>query len=301
MTTTGFHPGELLVQQRAGVAEDAARLVGMLGPARLDGRPAAFLGQRILAMLTARDPDGRLWTTPVLGPAGFLRAYASTLDVHASRQGPLAKIGVGSPAGLIAVHFPTRNRFRVNGVVAESEPFGIRVEVAEAYGNCPSYIQGRSLAIEADTGEPEGPSGSLYALDEAARRLVENADTFFLGTVHPERGADTSHKGGQPGFVRVDSDGSLWWPDYEGNNMFNSFGNIVENPEAALLFFDFEDRRALHLSGTAAVEWTEPGVAGDDDGTGRRVRFRVERAVWAPLPLKADDLDPSPANPALTG
>jgi len=56
--------------------------------------------------------------------------------------------------------------------------------------------------------------------------------------MHPGRGADTSHLGGEPGFVRVHR-GALWWPDYPGNNMFNSLGNIVENPAAALLFFDF--------------------------------------------------------------
>lgn len=132
------------------------------------------------------------------------------------------------------------------------------------------------------------------------RAIVESADTFFLGTAHPTRAADTSHKGGRPGFVRVDADGTLWWPDYSGNNMFNSLGNLAENPEASALFLDYEHGVALHLTGTAALEWTEPDIGGDDDGTGRRIRFRIGQAVLAPSHLRTyGDPVPSPANPAL--
>lgn len=137
-------------------------------------------------------------------------------------------------------------------------------------------------------------------LNAYGQAIVVSADIFFLGTAHPGRGADTSHKGGRPGFVRVDPHGSLWWPDFSGNNMFNSLGNLTENPEAALLFPDYAHGVALHLSGTAALEWTEPGVAGDDDGTGRRVRFRIEQALPAPSQLRTlGEPAVSPAYPAL--
>jgi len=53
--------------------------------------------------------------------------------------------------------------------------------------------------------------------------MIAASDTFFLGTTHPVRGSDASHRGGPAGFVRVDGD-QLWWPDYPGNNLFNSFG-----------------------------------------------------------------------------
>ena len=69
-------------------------------------------------------------------------------------------------------------------------------------------------------------------------------------------------------------DGSLWWPDYSGNNMFNSLGNLADNPEAALLFLDFTTGEVLELSGTAELEWIERGAPGDDNDTGRRIRFR---------------------------
>ncbi len=77
--------------------------------------------------------------------------------------------------------------------------------------------------------------------------------------------------------MHVDAAG-LWWPDYPGNNMFNSFGNLRRDPAAALLFVDFATGGTLQLSGTAVVEWSAPVGAGDDE-SGRRVRFTVERVV----------------------
>ena len=126
------------------------------------------------------------------------------------------------------------------------------------------------------------------------------ADTFFLGTTNPERGSDTSHRGGAPGFVRVDGD-RLWWPDYPGNNLFNSFGNLAVDPEAALLFFDFDTGRTLQLSGTAEVDWDAAGRPGDDGRTGRRAVFTLQRLVAGRLlPARQIADAPYPRNPALT-
>ena len=77
-----FHEGELAVQRLAGVRAEADRLSGMLAPPHLDGA-ARFLGERTFAALTGRDAEGRLWTSPLVGPPGFLDAEATTLRVHA--------------------------------------------------------------------------------------------------------------------------------------------------------------------------------------------------------------------------
>jgi hypothetical protein len=93
----------------------------------------------------------------------------------------------------------------------------------------------------------------------------------------------------------------LWWPDYPGNNMFNSFGNLESDKTAALLFVDFESGVTLHLSGTAAVKWTDAGIAGDDGGTGRRVQFAIESiASGQRLGVRSDEAEPSPHNPPMT-
>ena len=309
-TVHRFHPGELEVQRRAGVAREAARLEGMLAAPRLDGGAANFLARREFAVVTAHDADGRLWTSPLLGPAGFLEAHGSTLDVHAAvpDTDPLAGLPVGQQAGLIAIEFAIRRRFRVNGTVTVADAHGLTIDADQAYGNCPAYIQQRVFEhVDGSerSGRSAGEEGAVSGvtrggLTDEARSLIRGADTFFLGTVHPERGADTSHKGGLPGFVRVEGD-ELWWPDYAGNNMFNSLGNLAVNPEASLLFLDFAGGHTLQLSGTAELQWVVPGSAGDDGETGRRVRCRVSAiAAGATLPIRSSHADPSAHNPRLS-
>ena len=273
----GFHPGELAVQRRAGVTTEAARLTGMLAPADLRGGIGRFLAGRTFAALTARDRDRRLWISPLAGPPGFLSPRSATILDIAAVPGPgdpLHGLGAGQPAALLVIEFAARRRVRVNGTLVAAGPRGLRVEAEQAYGNCPQYISPRLLQPVAAS-EPVRRGTGLTARDRA---LIRAADTFLLGTTHPERGNDASHRGGPPGFVRVE-DGELWWPDYPGNNMFNSLGNLAVDPAAALLFADFGTGHTLQLSGTAAVDWTEPGVAGDDGKTGRRVRFTPQSVV----------------------
>jgi predicted pyridoxine 5'-phosphate oxidase superfamily flavin-nucleotide-binding protein len=299
----GFHTGELAVQRKAGVLPDAARMSRMLEPVELSGSIAGFLADRTFLVITGRDAGGRLWTSPIVGPPGFLDVRSpTTLAVHARIPAgdPLHGIPVGQKLGMTAVEFATRRRVRINGLVVASTDDLLEVEVEQAYGNCPQYIQHRLLTL--DEPDPSATKdvrrGTELSPDDIA--LIRSADTFFLGTVNPERGADASHRGGPPGFVRVDARG-LWWPDYKGNNLFNSFGNLAIDPEAALLYFDFPSGRTLHLSGTTQIEWGVVGRAGDDGGTGRIARFYLDRLVAGRL-LGAHETRhlPYSRNPALT-
>ena len=287
-----FHEGELAVQQRAGVRVEADRLAGMLAPPHLDGGPARFLGERTFAALTGRDEEGTLWTSPLIGPEGFLDATATTLRIHALPPSgdPLRDLPVGQPVGLIAMDFTRRRRLRVNGVLVDRSTEGLSIDVEQAFGNCPKYIRPRRL--DPDAAPVDGlASARGTTLSAAQRALLSNTETFFLGTTHPRRGADTSHRGGPPGFVRVE-DGGLWWPDYPGNNMFTSFGNLAVDDAAAVLVPDFGAGTSLQLSGRATLEWVPPGSAGDDGGTGRRVRFTVQQVVSAALPVHEDAASP---------
>jgi len=287
------------VQLRAGVLDDAARLAPMLDTPDLSGGFARFLAGRTFVVLTARDGSGRLWASPIFEDPGFVSARGQSMAVAAvPRPGdPLADLAAGQPVGLLAIDFSTRRRVRVNGTLVSAGPAGLQVAVEQAFGNCPKYIQARRLepahamATAATTRSP--------TIGAAHYALIAAADTFILGTAHPERGVDCSHRGGRPGFVRVEG-GQLWWPDYEGNNMFNSLGNLQVDPEASLLFLDFHSGMTLHLSGTAQLEWIAPGAPGDDGGTGRRVWFDAEAVVRGPsLDFESPDVLPSPVNPPL--
>jgi hypothetical protein len=283
-----FHEGELAVQQLAGVRADADRLAGMLAPPHLDGGPARFLGERTFAALSGRDPEGRLWTAPLVGQTGFLDAAATTLRIHGLPVSgdPLRELPAGQAVGLIAMDFARRRRLRVNGVLAERNTEGLRVDVEQAFGNCPKYIRPQRPDEDAAPVDPVA-SARGTALTAAQRALLARTETFFLGTTHPERGVDTSHRGGPPGFVRVE-DGALWWPDYPGNNMFTSFGNLEVDDTAAVLVPDFAAGTSLQLSGRATVEWLPAGSAGDEGGTGRRVRFTVQQVASGPLPVHGE-------------
>jgi hypothetical protein len=299
----GFHPGELAVQQRAGTAEEAARLAPMLDPAELRGGIVAFLADRTFAVVTARDAGGRLWSSPLTGPAGFLEAVTpSTLAIHARLPDgdPLHRLPAGQQAGLVVVEFATRRRVRVNGRLRAAEDDTLALDVEQAYGNCPQYIHQRVLAQDGPGQDNPGDVRRDAALSPADTELIRAADTFFLGTTNPERGSDTSHRGGRPGFVRVDGD-RLWWPDYPGNNLFNSFGNLAVDPEASLLFLDFDTGRTVQLSGTAEVDWDAAGRPGDDGQTGRRAVFTLQRLVAGRMLRSRQVADnPYPRNPALT-
>jgi predicted pyridoxine 5'-phosphate oxidase superfamily flavin-nucleotide-binding protein len=277
----GFHAGELAVQRRAGVEAEAARLTGMLAAPDLRGGLGRFLAGRTYAAMTARATDGRLWVSPLTGPAGFLAVTGPTTLEIAAAPGPpdpLAGLRAGQPVGLLVIEYAARRRARINGTLVTVGRDGLGVEVAEAYGNCPQYIPPRVLVVDSHESATDRPART--ALDAGDRRLVEAADSFVFGTTHLERGNDASHRGGRPGFVDVDSDGTvISWPDFPGNQMFNSFGNLEVDPSAALLFVDWTTGATLHLSGTAAVAWRSPDA--------RKVAFTVEAAVsGAPLGLR---------------
>ena len=281
MTATGFHEGELATQRRAGVEADAKRLEKMLDSAHLSAGAARFLALQTFTAVTGRDRNGVLWISPLAAPAGFLHGEDNVLRVSTvPREGdPLHRMPIGQQIGLVAIDFAARRRMRLNGTLVGGDNAGLTVQIDQAYGNCPQYIHRRELNVSMFTATPAADARHSTRLDATDQALIAASDTFFLGTSHPIRGSDASHRGGPAGFVRVNSSLRLWWPDYPGNNMFNSFGNLAVDDEAALLFIDFLTGATLHISGSAQVQWTQPGVAGDDGGVERHVAFSIDSVV----------------------
>lgn len=294
-----YHEGERAVQERAGVAAGAAK-IGRTVDDEIEPAAAHFLGQRYTLYVGSLDGDGRPWASELVGPPGFIAVTdPRTILVDASPHAGdplLENVRVNPHVGLLAIDPPTRRRFRVNGRADVEAGGTIRVTVAQAFGNCPKYIQAREpVAVETAAAISVTREATLTA--EATRRITA-ADTFFLATAHPTAGADVSHRGGRPGFVHVEAPDHLAWPDYQGNTMFMSLGNIAVNPRAGLLFVDFETGDRLQLTGRASIDWDATRAAGFA-GAERVVDFRLDAVVDSRYAsrLRWRLVAPSPVNP----
>jgi predicted pyridoxine 5'-phosphate oxidase superfamily flavin-nucleotide-binding protein len=93
------------------------------------------------------------------------------------------------------------------------------------------------------------------------RAFIEARDMFFLATADAQGRPNCSYKGGDPGFVRVVDDRTIAFPNYDGNGMYLSTGNVLENPEVGILFIDFQRGHRMRLNGTARVELDDPLAA----------------------------------------
>jgi hypothetical protein len=83
--------------------------------------------------------------------------------------------------------------------------------------------------------------------------LIESRDMFFIATADEKGQPNCSYKGGDPGFVRVIDEHTLAFPNYDGNGMYLSMGNLLKNPQVGLLFIDFEEGNRLRVNGEAAI------------------------------------------------
>jgi len=100
------------------------------------------------------------------------------------------------------------------------------------------------------------------AFSEDDRQFIEGAVYFFMATADTDGRPDCSFKGGTPGFVRVTGPTELAFPDYDGNGMFKSLGNLTVNPNIGLLFIALHEKpRRLRVNGTAAVSRDDPLLA----------------------------------------
>jgi hypothetical protein len=118
---------------------------------------------------------------------------------------------------------------------------------------------------------------------DADKAFIESLEYFFLATSNPIGQPDCSFKGGPPGFARVVRPDLLVWPDYDGNGMFKSLGNVVANPHVGLLFIDLHERpRRLRVNGTATVSREDPLLA---ETVGAQMIVRVKaRAIFPNCP-----------------
>ncbi|BCL77306.1 hypothetical protein JHS3_30420 [Jeongeupia sp. HS-3] len=286
-----FHAGEQEVQRRVGVRDKVESIGRQVVRSYMPEQHREFFAQLPFVVAGAIDAAGQPWATLLAGEPGFARSADSRslrLAAHPLDGDPLAHaLQPGAAIGLLGIELHTRRRNRLNGLVAALDDAGVQITVTQSFGNCPQYIQKRDYRqVEPEAVLP--PPEALDALDAEAIASIAAADTFFIATHFAETGddternggrdgADVSHRGGKPGFVRVDGD-TLTWPDFIGNFHFNTLGNLLVNPRAGLLFPDFASGDLLYIAGRGEIVWD-----GDEllafAGAERLVRFRVERVL----------------------
>jgi predicted pyridoxine 5'-phosphate oxidase superfamily flavin-nucleotide-binding protein len=292
-----FHPGECLVQARAGVRDRMAAIGEHAIRTFMPEQHRTFFAQLPFVVVGSMDAQGQPWASILTNPPGFISspdARHLLIRARPAVADPLHEtLATGVPVALLGIEQPTRRRNRMNGIVERIDYDGLLVGVQQSFGNCPKYIQARQ--VEYWNIESTGTVHSATALNEQTRQIIARADTLFIATAHPgshhgttrSHGVDVSHRGGKPGFVRADSDYALTFPDFAGNRFFNTLGNIMLHPRAGLLFIDFENGDLLYIAADAQIVFDSPEMHAFA-GAERLLRFKVRhvRHVVASLPLR---------------
>ena len=300
--TTPFHPGEIALQQATGVYERMA----VAGPRVIrDSMPdqhREFFEKLTTLFVGALDEQGCVWATMVAGPPGFIRAPdGHTLGVGASldRHDPaLAGLKPGAAVGLLGLESHTRRRNRANGVIIAAGSDGFALQVRQSFGNCPKYIYAREPRFLSQ-GAPALPHQFGARLNDASLHLIASSDTMFIASSSSGRlppasdigatgtGVDVSHRGGFRGFVAIDRSGSadrLTMPDYVGNYLFNTLGNLLLWPRVGLLFVDWQSGALLQITVETELQTVGEAVAAIA-GAQRLLHMTVVRGIYRPHAL----------------
>ena len=294
-----FHPGEQHIQARLGVRDKLEEIGKRVIRDHMPEQHREFFALLPWLLVGSRDADGQPQASVLWGAPGFAHSpHPQHLRIEAQPEAddPLAaNLRAGASLGLLGIELPTRRRNRMNGRIDTRDADGFGVAVQQSFGNCPKYIQVRRW--QAEPREP-GPLEQGEGLDQRWLPLALHSDTLFIASSHGED-VDVSHRGGPPGFVSLGADGRLMLPDYSGNFMFNTLGNLLLEPRCALLWIDYASGDLLHLEARAELVWPEDYAEPAPPGAERMLaltpggwRLRRDR-----LPLAFGAAEPSPFLP----
>ncbi|EDX85177.1 pyridoxamine 5'-phosphate oxidase family protein [Synechococcus sp. PCC 7335] len=312
-----FHAGEQEVQARVGVRSKIEKVGRRMVRDYLVEQHREFYRLLPCLIVGTVDTQGHPWVSLLAGRPGFITspdAYHLKIAAQPIFGSPIvSQWHAGIDIGILGILPKTRRRNRVTGRIIAADDDGMSVEVAQSFGNCPQYIQTREIEILSDISTPQQRRQIEQGdrLDKKAETLITQSDTFFIATAYstpsdeskmhsqetnPVFGADVSHRGGKPGFIRVDNHKTLTFPDFAGNLIFNTIGNILMNPKTGLLFIDFQTRDLLYLTGSAEVIWEGEEVE-SFFGAERLIRCEIEswRRVGCSLPLQFEFGEYSPS------
>nr|WP_180202090.1 pyridoxamine 5'-phosphate oxidase family protein [Pseudomonas sp. SbOxS1]NYU01401.1 2Fe-2S iron-sulfur cluster binding domain-containing protein [Pseudomonas sp. SbOxS1] len=288
MDHSPWHAGEKELQAHIGVSERMDVLGRRVIRDQMPDQHRTFYQQLPFMLYGAVDADGRPWASVLEGEPGFAHSPEPGLLQFSSLPAAddPAQLSAGAAIGLLGIELHTRRRNRINGHIGAMTASDFAVTVDQSFGNCPQYIQLRQFRSVPLADPATRPAQQFNELDEAAKGMIAEADTFFVASfvdVDGVRSVDVSHRGGQAGFVQVEGN-RLTIPDFAGNLFFNTLGNLLINPKAGLLFIDFNSGDLLHLSGRTEIILDGPQVEAFQ-GAERLWMFHVEHVVRRPAAL----------------
>ncbi|MEX5507347.1 pyridoxamine 5'-phosphate oxidase family protein [Pseudomonas putida] len=280
-----WHAGEKTLQEKVGVAERMEAFGQKVIRDYMPDQHRSFYHQLPFMVAASVDALGRPWATLLEGPEGFVSSpdpRVLTIDTALPEDDPATPgLVAGQAVGLLGIELHSRRRNRINGQIRQAVEGQLEVRVEQSFGNCPQYIQLRDYTRVA---KPAQARVDATTLDATTVSMIQAADTFFVASYveqgDDQRAVDVSHRGGRPGFVKVEGN-RLIIPDYAGNLHFNTLGNLLVNPRAGLLFIDFSNGNVLQLCGRAEVLLDSPAIQ-DFEGAERLWTLEVEQVVWRP-------------------
>ena len=302
-----FHEGEQSLHKKLDIEERQHQLGLRMIRDHMPDQHREFFGTLESVHIGALDADGHPWAVIRTGVLGFVSSPDDkTLSIASTPlQGEPAdlNLSVGAKTSVVGIEFETQRRNRLNATIVAAQDGKLSLHVDQSYGNCPKYIQIRNKT-PAGPSTPQTPT-ETKTLSTADRHQITKSDTLLIASRaaqlgdDPRAGVDINHRGGMPGFVTVLDDQTIQFPDYKGNNFYNTFGNILTDNRVGLQFIDFETGTLLNIKGTAQL--VEDMNNGELPLMGRGLRITVQSVTRAggALPIRYTFDAFSDRNPAV--
>ena len=263
-----FHSGERTLQDVYGVRDSMEEFGRQVIREFLPQQHQEFYRLLQYILMGSADDSGWPWAYILHGSPGFIdSSNPTTMNINVDSvlyDYQKEHLKPGNKIGLLGIDLNTKRRNRVSAVVLETQANELILGVVQAFGNCPRYINERSLLPPiTTTHEALIKHIEVFNLDQETTKLIESSDTVFVASAYENgadssnQGSDISHRGGEPGFMEVININKIRIPEYAGNFHFNTLGNFLKNPKAGLLFIDFEKGHILSVTGTVELHLSD--------------------------------------------
>lgn len=299
-----YHEGERMVQLRLGevaIAKQNGRVIA-------DGvMPTAiqFIAQQPALVIGSMDEVDQPWASILFGTPGFSTADERYLYIDRmmmwENQSDIfwRNIQTNQNIGTQVIELSSRRRVRLNGKVISIDQELVVIDVECSYPNCPKYIQRRQTPFHGDLTESKIEIiATGEVIGKQQQSLITDSDTMFVASCHQSAGVDVSHRGGNPGFMKVLDEERIRIADYPGNSMYNTLGNFEMNPVAGIVIPDFTNGSMLQLTGRIKVHWELDDEKMQSGGTNRYWDIRIEKWIQTKyaVPTNWELLEASPFN-----